>query len=551
MSRRALFLYWFLLLAPTLAITVAAGRLLRSERRRLLDQARVAARERAVGLSDTLLAAVRAVESDITAQLRGLDSTDLTDQLLDWERSDPFVRNVFVWHPDEGLRYPVPGRPSTAEEERFVRRFDALFSGRVPWEPAPEERVGGGTVYGGASPPRGKVSVLAGRQVKAALPGRGDTAGWIPWFSENNLHLLGWFEEGSSGLVYGVELEFMVLLSRLVTAFPENPPPEAVYALLDGNGACVHQSGNWPIGAASRQESSVTLAPLLPHWSVAVYRQGGAGQEGMGATLALLSGLLLLAFVAAIVSAGALLTREAYRKARDARQKTSFVSNVSHELKTPLTSIRIYAELLEQRRVRDSAKEREYLRIMVSEAERLTRLVNNVLDFGRLEQGRKTYRPECIDLAGFAREFAATHAVRVSETGMRLTDVRSKSAVPVRADRDALEQATLNLVDNAIKYARAGGEIELAVEVEAGKGCLHVMDRGPGIPPAHQARIFEKFHRVDNSLTAEQPGSGLGLSIARGLMEGLGGEIRCRPRPGGGACFTIVLPAAGDGEDNA
>lgn len=537
MSKRAVILYWVLLLAPTLAIALAAGRLLQRERLRLDDQARLAARERALALAETLRAAVGSVEADVTARLRDLSAAALPDPLPEWGRTDPFVRNVFVWHPRDGLRYPRPGRPATAEEDRFTRRFDALFSGRKPWNTAPDDAAGRAT-----APTRRSRSQLLASTARQ----NHEASGWVPWFSENRLHLLGWVRDETSELVYGVELEFMILLSRLLPLFPDAPPAGVIYALLDGNGDVVHQAGALPIDPAGRPESQIALSPELPHWSVAVYRAPGTPPQRVGGALLALFGLLLLAFVAAIVSAGALLTREAYRGARDARRKTSFVANVSHELKTPLTNIRMYAELLEQGRVHDPATVRQYLGVVAAEAKRLTRLVNNVLDFGRLEQGRKTYRMEDVDLAAFVRQFVATHTVRIREAGMQLHETIPDAPVCVRADRDALEQILLNLVDNALKYAREGETIDLTVEQQRDSGYLRVMDRGPGIPAAHRKRVFETFHRIDDSLTTSQPGSGLGLSIARALVEGIGGQLTLRPRPGGGAAFTIVLPAATD-----
>jgi signal transduction histidine kinase len=117
-----------------------------------------------------------------------------------------------------------------------------------------------------------------------------------------------------------------------------------------------------------------------------------------------------------------------------------------------------------------------------------------------------------------------------------------QDGIRVAADRDALEQALLNLIDNAIKYAAGGAELECSVAAAGDAGRIRVMDRGPGVPAAHRSRIFEKFHRVDESLTAQQAGSGLGLSIARSLLLGMGGDLLYEPREGGGSCFVILLP---------
>jgi len=216
---------------------------------------------------------------------------------------------------------------------------------------------------------------------------------------------------------------------------------------------------------------------------------------------------------------------------------------VSHEFKTPLTTIRLYAELLEQGRVPDETRRGEYLGTIGRETQRLARLVNNALDFSRLEQGRKKFLREPLDLGGELSRLLDTQLPRFGETGLALRREIPVAPLPATTDRDAFEQIVLNLLDNACKYAGAGGEVTVQLGPQAGASAeLRVLDRGPGVPVEHRERIFEKFHRVDDTLTAEKHGAGLGLSIARQLARGLGGELRYEPRPGGGAAFILELP---------
>jgi len=169
-------------------------------------------------------------------------------------------------------------------------------------------------------------------------------------------------------------------------------------------------------------------------------------------------------------------------------------------------------------------------------------LVNNVLDFSRIEQGRKTYTPEALDLGDVVSRVLETQVLRIREQGMELERRLPAGPSWVRADRDALEQTLLNLLDNALKYAAVGKQLTVEVRPDGGGWEVAVADRGPGIPGPHRRRLFEKFHRVDDSLTARQPGCGLGLSIARQLMRDLGGDVVFQPREGGGASFVIRMP---------
>jgi len=202
----------------------------------------------------------------------------------------------------------------------------------------------------------------------------------------------------------------------------------------------------------------------------------------------------------------------------------------------------MYAELLDEGAIKEPERQRRYLQTIVKESERLTRLVNNVLDFSRLEQGRRSFRCEPLDLLGVVDGLLERQAPRLHEAGLELELELPAAPVTVRAERDALEQILLNLLDNAIKYAGSGRRLQLSVAADEGAARLRLRDFGPGIPAAHRRRVFDKFHRVDSSLTTRQQGSGLGLSIARQLAAGLGGQLELCPTGGAGSCFELSLP---------
>ncbi|MBW1701795.1 MAG: hypothetical protein JRJ69_15505 [Deltaproteobacteria bacterium] len=568
MKKRLIILYWLLLLVPTFVIGVFAFQLLRHEQERIDQEVRFSARDRARAIAETLQVTVAAVEDGLTEALCRIHGNRLTETLLEWEKSNPLLRNVFVWKPKAGLQYPVPGASTTSEERRFNARYDALFSGRVPWRSAGAETANAGPsdtlVSEQPSLVRDIKKLKTGRQRLVSLAkGEGGSykkrnmeaeegsckaGGWIPWFEENRLFILGWVQRKPNGLIYGVEIELMTLLSRLVTDFPATAPKGMVYALLDGSGQILHQAGNSALESGLRPDLTVPLAPYLPHWQVAVYFVDGRLAAVSGKGFIILSGLLLSIFIIAIILGGSLLTWQAHRNMADARQKTSFVSNVSHELKTPLTSIRMYAELLSEGRIKDPGKKKHYLQVIVDESQRLTRLVNNVLDFSRLEQGRKKYHLEELELTGYLHEITELHRLRVQEAGLVLEVQIPEEKILILTDRDAIEQVVLNLIDNAIKYAADGGELLIALKVLNGKCEIRFMDRGQGVPPEHQSRIFKKFHRVDDTLTAQQPGSGLGLSIARRLLRDIDGDLLYEPRDSGGSCFVVLVPCRSDHE---
>ena len=382
-------------------------------------------------------------------------------------------------------------------------------------------------------------------------------SGWTPWRDAEGLHLYGW-RELPDRTVVGLELRLDAIKARLGEVFPVAIEPGEAYALRDSGGAVWHAVGDWGLPVAL--EVPLTAA-ALPGWSVSGAFAAAPASSAPTGFFALGAALIAL-LVGAILAAGALLVRQARASEAEAALKTSFVANVSHELKTPLTTIRLYAELLAQGRVRDETKRADYLATIGRETQRLARLVGNVLDFSRLEQGKKRYELADHDLVAALRRLSDTQAPRLVEAGLRL-EFRAPGRLPIHTDIEAVEQIVLNLLDNAVKYAADGGEVTLALtaapddafgapsatasaaEREAGAtgARIVVADRGPGVTPDQCERIFEKFHRVDDRLTAEKSGAGLGLSIARQLARGLGGELRCGPRVGGGAEFVLTLPA--------
>ncbi len=366
--------------------------------------------------------------------------------------------------------------------------------------------------------------------------------GWKAVAIDGRSHVIGWVQTRAGGEVRGVELNLAGLVSRLGQALPTEVSGGDGYVLRDAEKRAVHQAG-----MVSRSGEASVVVPiasaLLPGWEVVAFVPGGSYASASGATFFWVGLLLVGIFLAAIVAGGSLLLWQARRSEEEAAQKTSFVANVSHEFKTPLTTIRLYAELLAQGRVRDSEQSAQYLNTIGRETQRLARLVNNALDFSRLEQGRKTFARDEVDLKAELVRVLDTQEPRLGEAGLRLVREMPEGSVVVKTDRDAVEQIVLNLVENVCKYASEGGEVAVRLEAsDAGGVRLSVADRGPGVPGSHREKIFEKFHRVDESLTAEKAGAGLGLSIARQLARGLGGELKYADRAGGGAEFILELP---------
>jgi signal transduction histidine kinase len=253
--------------------------------------------------------------------------------------------------------------------------------------------------------------------------------------------------------------------------------------------------------------------------------------------------LALIGFIDLMLGAGLfLIYSNVRREIHLSRLKSDFVANVSHELKTPLALIRLFAETLELGRVQSDDKAKQYYRLINKESQRLTQLINNILDFSRIEAGRKEYRFAPTDVGRIVVEVVDAYRFQIEQNGFQL-EVRVADDLPeVSADKEALGQALLNLVNNAIKYSRDGKYLELDVSRRGDEVRVAVTDRGIGIAKAEHKKIFDKFYRAEDSLVHETKGSGLGLPLVRHIMEAHGGSVEVESAPGRGSTFTLVLP---------
>ena len=252
---------------------------------------------------------------------------------------------------------------------------------------------------------------------------------------------------------------------------------------------------------------------------------------------------LILGALSVLLAAGILLTyRNVWKEMALARLKSDFVSNVSHELRTPLALIRLYAETLEMGRLSSQEKYHQYYSIIRKESERLSALINNILDFSRIEAGRKEYDFRETDIAELVRNTLESYRYQIEQHGFAFQESIADGLPPLRVDREAIARSLLNLVNNALKYSQIEKFLGVKLYRDNGSVKLEVIDHGIGIPPGEQHKIFEKFYRICDPLVHNTKGSGLGLSLVRHIVQAHGGEVSVESAPGKGSTFTIALP---------
>ena len=297
------------------------------------------------------------------------------------------------------------------------------------------------------------------------------------------------------------------------------------------------QSTGWDGGAPEVERN---LEGAFPGLTLAIKLRGNT-LAAIGERFARMS-LLTLAALSLVLAGGIALTyRNVTKEMALARLKSDFVSNVSHELRTPLSLIRLYAETLEMGRLTSPEKYQEYYRIIRKESERLTALINNILDFSRIEAGRKEYDFRETDMSELVHNTLDSYRYQLEQSGFQFEE-KIDEVPPMRVDREAMARSLLNLVNNALKYSQDRKYIGVNLYRDNGSVKLEVVDQGIGIPHQEQQKIFEKFYRVGDPLVHNTKGSGLGLSLVRHIVQAHGGEVSVDSAPGQGSKFTIVLP---------
>ncbi|HEY7291555.1 MAG TPA: HAMP domain-containing sensor histidine kinase [Vicinamibacterales bacterium] len=506
--------------------------------------------ETADGLTKTLQDTLRAPRTDVLLKIgqRQTEPLDMAFIEATFEQgltNDPFVDGFYVWsdvtneHRGDVLSYDRETRTfvvNPPEGAFMVKQFRAL---------APQKRAI--SVYEASLNGR-RTYYLA--QLRFTFPSRDRMTSFVALRVDAER----------------LRTEYIPRLVASKFANVEGPigfPPLSV-TVLDGDGRVVFPPGGpAPAGYVDERtfpmvfyDSDLTQFAAPENGRIEIWRvRTGFGDQSIPAIVAARERpqRAMMAILAVVMALGVFFVARALaREVRLAELKSSFVSSVSHDLKTPLALIQLFAETLELGRLKNTERASEYYRIINSEARKLTKLINNMLDFSKIEAGLRRYRREPQDLTEVTRRVLDSLESQFRHNQFTVTS-RLTDVVPVLIDPEASEQAIENLLSNAMKYSPENRNISVEVTTEGPHGVVRVTDHGVGIPQRFQRRIFRKFYRIQTDAGSGPQGTGLGLAIVDHVMRGHGGFVRVESETGRGSRFSLYFPLfAGDiGRDEA
>ena len=366
--------------------------------------------------------------------------------------------------------------------------------------------------------------------------------GYISGVGDDGTNFLMYLGAAEGGGAVGILFDWAELTALVQEQVEGLAERDFALALFDADAEAAflaaHRETIYETGPASRWMDRIRLG---------IWAADTSAATGYYRTRNYLVGGGIFALAVSVVLGGLMILRDAGREVQVARLRSEFVANVSHELRTPLTSIRMYAETLLLGRYRSDEQRQDYLTTLLHESQRLSRLVDNVLDFARIERGDRTYQRQPCDLGDAVRAALETFGGVFAAEGFEVEEAIAAELPPVLADQEAVEGAVANILGNAVKYSSEHKAIRLAVEQREAEVVVEVADWGIGLPAGEEERIFEQFHRGANA--ASTAGTGLGLSLSQKRGRGAWRPGGSRQPAGWRQRIPTVLPGAYRGED--
>lgn len=528
-------LLWAAFGLAAVATLLAVHRLHASVQRELHQQAEIATRDQEAKFVGRLRLATDAARQSTIKALTAFHVEGLAHALRRWDEDNAGITGTFQWQPAGGFLPGASGSGTAAAPELVAlwrdfrawrERHPAAASGTAA--ATGEYRTLWFRLLDNPVFPAGELGYQAENLEMLRYAGR-IVDPWAGWAASRNpgSPWIVWYQPGPGAPVRGCLVDTTSLVADLRRELDDSRLAR-LQLVADAE----------PVEGSKGSARRVSLDAWLPGFALASSHGDLFVEKQDEARLATLA---VAALIGLFLVGAAFLAIFSRREIRDAERKTTFVTQVSHELRTPLTSIRMFADMLAVPELPE-AKRARFASTISRESERLSALIERLLMFNTLARGGRG-TVTTVDVGDVVRETLEEMEATLQRAGLRLESELPAAGLRVITDHSALKQALLNLLDNAAKYARAGGVVRVSLNRHADEVRLRVADAGPGVPSDLGARIFEPFVQGGQSLTDKSPGVGLGLSIAREGLRQAGGDLVLLPAERG-AVFEIRLPAA-------
>lgn len=482
---------------------------------------------------------------------------------------EPLINQRFVLNSQRKLEYPNPGSLTLSDSEKafLIRTQEIWDSGEKFYRPQEyqqvaleNERKARGSLYSNnrstllsrqveaqeqTNKPQVQQIVIQGNRNRSYLntfnaePLVEAETGWYSWFQGKGLNFILW-KRNERDKIVGYELNRDKMIEMIIETLPKSTSNTAQHFKLNNATGEIHSWGDYKPLADQQPIAEINLNAPLQSWKLYCYF------DDLDLALASLH-TILYNYVLGGIILGALIAilcvyfyRENSRQLRESSQKVNFVNQVSHELKTPLTNIRMYAELLDRNLSEENLKAQKQLGVIVSESQRLSRLISNVLSFAQKDKKTLKLNLRQVDIEQLLKNIVNYYTPVLERKQIEISLDISEPA-SLKADSDALEQILGNLFSNVEKYVPSKGKVSVKCEKSGEKILITVADNGPGIPIKQRDKVFESFHRVSNALSDGVSGTGIGLTISRDLARLHGGDLTLLSSQEG-AVFQLSLP---------
>lgn len=533
MIRSRFAVYWVVFLLVSLGLAAIAGSFVYRELVRFREQGEISVATQFVQSEAQLASLVEEIKEEATRQLVSFHTEGLEFQLNKWANENPLLQSTFVWRNTSGFRSSgelvlddpesYPWKLVWNIDGELLPNEQLADSGILAVDPVYSRTYATGESYGYL---RENLEILAYAGIET-----NPYVGWMRVEVENQLQWIFWHQLAQDEEVRGLVLDLNYLYEQA----------QAVITNLVASDIEVELVSSAFDETVDDFVKTSDLGVEFPGWHLRVQLSDAAEKQE---SIILLSGALVVGLFLLLIAGGSAVIFKSYGSFQEIMQKTTFVSAVSHELKTPLTSIRMYSELLESEKL-EPEKRAQFTNAINRESQRLTSLINNLLTFSSIEHGKRKFLNSNIDLASLIRTTLRDYEKVIHYAGVECEIRMPESKAWVTFDESVLKMVLINLIENVLKHARKGGWIGIWVEEGSEDVFLEISDRGPGIPAKYRNSIFEPFFQVETRMDSKKPGAGLGLSVARSMMQGCGGDLQLVSKEEAGATFRMILKKRG------